>query len=99
MGDFDGGLLGACEGGHAKVAERMIARGASQIDEGLYWACEQGHAMVVQLLLECGARTDNLTSVNGLATLFRALSKLHFTTDHQVNCKLWKVVSEFACER
>ena len=49
------GLSGACRGGHTKLVEILITKGATNFDGGLYEACEGGHMPLVELMITEGA--------------------------------------------
>ena len=48
------GLGGACRGGHLKLANLMISRGANFWNWGLREACRGGHLEFVNLMISCG---------------------------------------------
>ena len=62
--DWNGGLYGACEGGHMNIVNLMIEKGANYWNHGLYGACHGGHMNIVNLMIEKGANywTNGLTN-------------------------------------
>jgi hypothetical protein len=57
--DLDEGLMGACKGGHQRVVELMIEKGANYWNLGLNGACEGGKQSLVELMIEKGANRWN----------------------------------------
>lgn len=57
--DINGGLSGACAGGHIELINQMILEGATDWNSALLFACGGGHQQIVQLLIEKGATNIN----------------------------------------
>src|SRR3972149_3334310 len=57
--DWDGGLWGACRGGHYDLANFMIQKGANDWNWGLQSACQGGHRDLVNLMISLGATNWN----------------------------------------
>jgi hypothetical protein len=53
------GLYQSCRGGHRKVAEFMISKGAHDWDAGLRGACKGGHHELATLMISKGANEFN----------------------------------------
>jgi len=53
--DWNEGLHGACQGGHRKIVELMIQKGADRWNDGFRLACVAGHLDVAKLMIEKGA--------------------------------------------
>jgi len=55
--NWEGGLWGACHGGHRELAELMIEKGADSWKWGLRYACSGGggHRELAELMIEKGA--------------------------------------------
>ena len=53
--DLNNGLCGACYGGHVKLAELMVFRGANYWNWGLHGACRGGHLKLAELMISKGA--------------------------------------------
>ena len=76
-------LHSACRHGHTRVAERLIAVGASvdhTCDNGntpLFLAAEQGHTSTVELLLNVNARMDLANTSTGASPLYVAAERGH----------------------
>ena len=49
--NWNGGLLGACQGGHLNLAKLMISKGANNWNGGVRYACEEGHLNMVELMM------------------------------------------------
>lgn len=52
------GLFEACAGGHKKLAESMIERGANNWNDGLFEACKFGHIELIELMIAYGANLE-----------------------------------------
>jgi hypothetical protein len=52
----NGGLRGACSGGHAEIVKLMIFYGASNLDSGLTGACIFGRREITRLMIAHGAK-------------------------------------------
>lgn len=52
---WNGGLYGACYGGHKELARLMISKGADDLDGSLYTACRSNHLVLAELLVMKGA--------------------------------------------
>lgn len=56
---WNNGLFHGCYGGHLKIVDFMIEKGASNWNGGLYGACQGGHLKMVQLMVDRGANQFN----------------------------------------
>ena len=52
---FDGGLEGACRGGHQELIQWMVDLGAKDLNWGLAGACIGGHRDLAQMMIDLGA--------------------------------------------
>ena len=57
--DFSYGLDGAYKGGHMKIVEIILKKGADDFNYGLHGACRGGHVKIVEILLDKGADNFN----------------------------------------
>ncbi len=58
--NWNWGLQGACIGGHLKIVNIMIEKGANNWNWGLYNACMGGNLNIVNLMIKMGANDWNL---------------------------------------
>ncbi len=56
---LDDGLAGACFGGHIKIINLIMEKGATNFDRGLASGCQGGQKKIIELLISKGANNFN----------------------------------------